>query len=276
ALQVQVHGVRDPEAIAALKGATVDVTGVCIARADRARRLTEVYLAAPSPDQVTVLERPRPDQACPVPSVAALRQFNPRRRPFARVQVQGTVVGCWAGRLYVQDDGTGLVIPEEQPSDLRPGDLVEVTGVPVLGTRPAVVLWDPVLRLVGKKELPPPVALLEDGAVMYDRDASRVWMEGIVVDQSTRDQTRPLSGPVSVPGRAEPSVLSASYQLPPGAADPPEVALGSRVRLTGVATFANFEHAPQSFHLYMSGPGDVQVLQGPALMTWQNAMPVVA
>jgi diguanylate cyclase (GGDEF)-like protein len=98
------------------------------------------------------------------------------------LDVRGTVtfIDQSLSLLFVQDDTAGVYVDiHDQIANLRPGDLVHVTGVSAPGEY-APIIARPVIEVVGHKPLPEPVSLSLQALVSGTSDGGWVQVAGIV------------------------------------------------------------------------------------------------
>ena len=78
--------------------------------------------------------RPEHPFALPVTPVSGLLRFTPDSASHHLVHIRGTVTLAWPGRLLcIQDHLHGLCAQTNQTTPLRPGELADVIGFPIIG-----------------------------------------------------------------------------------------------------------------------------------------------
>ena len=157
---------------------------------------------------------------------ASLRLFDPSAGLFQRARVAGQLLHRSGRELFLAGEGAGFrAWLKTEPAGLEPGELVEVVGFPDLAVRGCPVLRQARVRSVGRTALPEPRPLPEQDWDPAELDARRVRCEGVVVEQRRTERgwlfelQRGLRW------------LAVRWDRPDA---PPDVAVGSRVSLTGV------------------------------------------
>jgi hypothetical protein len=153
-------------------------------------QMTGVHLFFPTRAQVTV-ERPGPKNpfALPVSPVSGLLRFNADSASHHLVHIRGTVTLAWPGRLLcVQDRLHGLCAQTEQTTPLRPGELADVIGFPIIGAfTPS--LTRATYKAAGFSQPVSALAVTADQALSGDHDAELVEIQGQLIgnDESASD-----------------------------------------------------------------------------------------
>jgi signal transduction histidine kinase/CheY-like chemotaxis protein len=155
-------------------------------------QMTGVHLFFPHRAQVTV-EEPAPGHpfALPVSPVSGLLRFTPNSASHHLVHIRGTVTLAWPGRLLcIQDHLHGLCAQTDQTTPLRPGELADVIGFPIIGAfTPS--LTRATYRAAGYRQPVPAVAVTAAQALRGDHDAELVEIQGQLIgqDESASDPT---------------------------------------------------------------------------------------
>jgi len=150
-------------------------------------------------------------------------------------------------------------------TSLRPGDVVDAVGFPVLGDN-AETIQDAIFRRLGTATLPPPRFISPKDALTANYEGDLVRIDGRLIEQSrTTDQYTFVLN-------AGGEVFSAI--LPAEVADRALERLrsGSRLRLTGVWTIPETQatrhfRVPKSFQILLRSPADLEVLKTPSWWT---------
>jgi signal transduction histidine kinase len=112
------------------------------------------------------------------PTVSSLR-FISNPRP---VTVRGSVV-LTTPVLYIEDASGGIAVESRQPSSVKIGDEVQVTGI--VDARPVgVILRDAALRLLWSREPAPPLSVTASQAVTGAFDGMLIEIEGRLITKS--------------------------------------------------------------------------------------------
>ena len=219
------------------------------------------------------VEQPPPQDwfELPARTAASLRLFDPSAGLFQRARVAGQLLHRSGRELFLAGEGAGFCAwLKTEPAGLEPGELVEVVGFPDLAVRGCPVLRQARVRSVGRTALPEPRPLPEQDWNPAELDARRVRCEGVVVEQRRTERgwlfelQRGLRW------------LAVRWDRPDA---PPDVAVGSRVSLTGVCavTPTGLEEAAEagSFQILV-GPADtLRVLARPPFWTLERLLGMV-
>jgi hypothetical protein len=278
-VEVHVPGVGDGAVGASLVDAAVYCRGVCGSVFDARRRWQGTRLFVQSLAAVELRQAPPADPfaRAPVP-VESLLRFDAARDPAHRVKVAGVVTLRRDPHAFVVQDATGPVrVAADARQDLRPGDRVEVAGFPSVAGRPEAGyrasrpeagytprLENAVVRVVGSGDEPAAVEMTGEAARRPEHDAYLVCVAGRVAAHEVRDG-RPV-----VVLRADDDEFEGSF--PDGAYDAaaPALAVGSRVRLTGVLSVAGAGGGP-AFRVLARSARDVEILERPPWWTRERA-----
>jgi signal transduction histidine kinase/CheY-like chemotaxis protein len=155
-------------------------------------QMTGVHLFFPNRAQLTV-EKPAPEHpfALPVTPVSGLLRFSPDSASHHLVHTRGTVTLAWPGRLLcIQDHLHGLCAQTDQATPLRPGELADVIGFPIIGAfTPS--LTRATYKIAGYSQPVSPVAVTAVQALRGDHDAELVEIQGQLIgdDQAASDPT---------------------------------------------------------------------------------------
>ena len=264
-----------------LVGAEVRLRGVYGAVFSAQGRFLGMRLWLSSFDDIEV-ERQEIDEPFdkPLRALGSLLGFDARQSPLERIHVAGVVTQVVAGKgFYIQEGAAGLCVRTVEPPSVQPGDDVEVAGFPALG------LWNPILedaifRRRGSKPLPDPATITPTMAASGNYDAQLVRMEGMLLETSHGPEDHVLALRA-----AETMVLA---RLPK---DVPlqELREGSLLRLTGICVNQRNSDflrelamnvaqnlQPESFHLLLSSPVQIEVLRRPSWWTVSRILVVLA
>lgn len=221
-----------------------------------------------------LVDQPAPEDlfSTPAKTAAELRLFDPQAGLFQRVKVAGQVTHVSGHELFMADRGTGLRCVLKNPlSGVAAGDVVEVVGFPELSGAAAPVLREAVARRTGQAPLPAPTALTAADFINAQHDATRVRIEGLLVDRRKTEAGWVLELQSGV------RTFAARWTRSDG--PPPDPALGSRLELTGVyaALGGNRAAGPEtgSFELLLHSTEDLRVLARPPWWTLERLLLIV-
>jgi signal transduction histidine kinase/DNA-binding response OmpR family regulator len=241
--------------------------------------MTGAYLLFPDRAQVMVVE-PAPARpfTSPISSVSGLLRFNPKPASNHRVHIRGTVTLAWPGRmLCIQDGPQGLCAQTDQTTPLSPGELVDVIGFPIIGAF-TPTLTQATYEETGFQGPVPPVAITANQALLGNRDAELVELEGQLVgeDESASDPNIALS--------FENHVFSAILPAQSGTRLP-TWKRGTTLKVVGICSMnggtdrANTTRdglsIPVSFRILLRSPQDVVVIKSPSWWTPAHAIGMV-
>jgi signal transduction histidine kinase/CheY-like chemotaxis protein len=233
----------------------VRVQGACATLFNARRQILGIQLYVPSPRFIHVID-PAPEETKRQPRpIEELLRFSPHDSPGHRVCVRGVVtLATPSGPSYVQDAGAGLKIVNHAPSNLRPGDVVDVLGFARAGAFSPEMHDAKVLRSQpGRPPVPARITVEEPMEGTYDSEL--VQIDALLVDQLSSSSRSSL-------------VLQAGARLFHATLERgriPDMELGSVVRVTGLcsietAGILNYV-VPQSFSIALRGAGDVAVVR---------------
>lgn len=216
------------------------------------------------------VEQPPPEDpfALPLRPAGGLRLFDPAAGMFQRVRILGQLLVRDGSELWLLDGDFG-VRAWLRSGDLKlaAGDLVEVVGFPDLSVSGVPVLRQAVVRKVGKKQLPEPQPLLDEDAGRASLDLRRVQVEGLLADQRQTPQGWVLA---LQQGWRSLTVRWVREDAPPA------LALGSRIRLTGLmvpgAADALGTVSPTGFELLVGPADEWTVLARPPFWTLERLL----
>jgi diguanylate cyclase (GGDEF)-like protein len=266
----QAHVLGSLASFASLVDAEVSLRGVCGALYNERRQLLGIQMYVPGGEYIRVLRAAPKDPFSLSPrSIEDLLRFSPTREMEHRVRLEGTVTyDDRSGSVWIRDATGGVVIHDRDEQGLMPGDVVDVVGVPEIGS------FSPVLQRALVKRLqsgpsPAPERITAQDAIKGDLDARLVQIEGKLIDRLVRpaDMLTLESGD---------TIFSA---ILPKRGDVPRLEPGAVLRLTGIcAVEADQSHdpiLPRTFRLLLRSPADIVVLKGAPWLTTDRVTPIL-
>lgn len=258
-----------------LQGSIVRVRGVCGVIPNARRQLTGIELWIPLPQMIQVEQAAPADLfALPHRSIGSLRRFSAFNAVNQKVRTTGTVVLHEPGRyLYVQDHGDSVFVLSHQPEPLRPGDRIEVVGLPGNDGR-KFLLREAVYRRLSSGVEPAPARIQASNSVAEEMAGLLVEAEGKLLNVARRQEGADLLV------EAQNAVFAAKLYGAVGAKELDTLQTGSRLRLTGVYELQMDEYGkPKGFVLRLRSWNDLAVLQSapwwtPARLWWMVAVVV--
>ena len=253
------------------ENALIRIKGCCYASWDAQTHLikigeTRVFNASINVDE------PAPADlfAAPVKTAAELLLFDAKASALKLIKVSGQVVHERAGEYYLMNGTNGLRVFPKTPLALTLGDRVEVVGFPELGGA-SPVLREAIMRKTGAAALPRAEPLTADKLLGAEHDATLVQIESQLVGMRSSQTEQVLE--LQTGARTYQARLDTRNGLAP------QMALGSRLQLTGVYVGQGGDRAAgrsiDSFELLLNSPADVKVLKRPAWWTLGHTLAVV-
>ena len=219
-------------------------------------------------------EGPKNPFSLPVSRISSLENLSSGVARSHRVKVEGTVTYVSDSTVYLQDDSGAVRLQAGQSPSVHRGDRVEAVGFPdAIGS--VRVLGEPELRVIGTGTVIKPRELNLDDAFADNQNGSLVAVRGNLLAQRNRGQFQVLE--LQSGQRVFEAVLASSN------GHLPSLAAGSLVRITGVCvadlipaqnskTVNRENTSVASLQIFLRGPADVAVQQGPP---WWTPMKVV-
>ncbi len=207
----------------------------------------------------------------PLETVAAIKGLSPeaagRRVPIALRATVTYYDPAWS-TLFIQQDGVGVYVDVHglPALDLRPGDLVDVSGTSSPGDY-APSIAAPVLRRAGRGELPRANVPAYEDLLTGRFDGQLIRVDG-VIQAAQRGADRHVVLDLAVGARHIPIQM-------PDLDRPPSDLIDCRVSVTGVAgTLFNTQRQLVGVQLFVQQLADVDVIERPAGDAF--ALPVTA
>ena len=270
-VELRLAGAPADESLARYEDALVHVRGILLANWNYVTHEVtvgeiRVYGAAIS------VEQPVPEDlfALPTKSVDDLLRFDPQASVFQRVKVSGQIEHVRGAEYYLTDGHNPLRFIARKPSDLQPGDTVDVVGFPDLsGASP--LLREAVARKTGHSTLPVAQLLPVENLARADSDARLVRVSGTLV--SVRQTDTELIFEIQNGVRTFAARLNApDSQLK-------SLPVGCLLELTGVSASLGVNRAAgqniSASELLLNSPADIQVLARPPWWTLTRLLIIV-
>ena len=250
-----------------LVDAVVTMRGACIPTSNEKRQVVGVQLLVPSLDQVQVEQAAgRSPWTLIISPLDRLMRFNSEKASGHRIRVRGVVTVYRRGRsLFLQDATGGVVVRLHQPIDVRPGDVVEAIGFPVVGQY-SPILDDGEAHKWGQGREPRPIDLTHATSLSGDQDAELVRIRGRLIDRSVEGDDLVLT--LQMRG----STFTAHLEKPVPSDPLCSIPLGSQLEATGVWSIQTDEYRnPTAFRVLLRSARDVVVLERPSWWTGRRA-----
>jgi two-component sensor histidine kinase len=222
-----------------------------------------------------VLETSAPDPwTLPIRAIGSIYTHQAMDQINRRVRLRGTVTATREGqpvlveditmhsrsrdvrhKIYVRDDTSAALIETEESMGLKPGDIIEAAGFPIVSsTKPR--LQNAAIRRVGEGALPAPAVVTGGLSALADHDAELVQVEASLLADVATPAGRSFvlkSGDTVFEANLDPAV----------AVSPKTIPGGSRVSVRGV--YAYDAGPPPAFHLLLRSDADIVLL---AIAPW--------
>ena len=254
----------------------VRVRGVCITHFNLQRQLFDVGLMVPRLEDITV-EQTAPSDPFSLPSqpIKNILQFKWGNTYGHRVKVVGTVIFCYADKMYIQDETEGMYVQTEQPENFKVGDQVEALGFPAKGDY-TPMLQNAVCRRLSGGGPPPAEEISTDEALKGTYDCRLVSIEATLLDRAQQSDNSFL---ILQAGKF---VFHASLQQSQPNVGFADLKNGSTVLVTGVCVvdpgndwYSGSDWRAQSFRILLRSPNDIRVLARPPWWTLQKMLVAV-
>jgi len=262
-----------------LTDAKVCARGVMGAIFNQDRQLTGLVLFLPGVDDLAVLQ-PAPGDpfSVPVRPIDELLQYSPKGSSNHRVRVEGVVsMNPIGDELHIEDSTGGLLVQTDDDS-LEMGDLVDAVGYALPGEY-SPILREAIIRKIGRGALPAAPGISPQDALSGKFNNQLVAIEGRLLSHVANSKNQEVL--VLQNGN-----IAFNAQLDGGKYAPKLDGLrdGSTVQVTGICAVQtdpskvefNDTRVPQSFHLLLRSPDDIQVLRGASWWTPDRGLWAVA
>jgi diguanylate cyclase (GGDEF)-like protein len=264
---------NDVSALEDLLDAEIQVIGVASGRFDGKNQLTGVDLNVSKLADIQILKHASVSPwSLPVSSMSEILSSYHEESRTQRILVRGVITYYQPGSMVVLQNGAKtLKIMTRTYTPLRIGDLADATGFPDLADGFLTLTNAEVQDSLVHAPIPPVQATwqqLSSGGKIFDL----VSIEGRVVAE-----VREAVQDEYVLDDADHHVFSAIYLHPDAISRltlPPmkEVAVGSRIRVTGICVLENSDtfSGPVPFNILLRSFDDVSVVASPPLMSVRN------
>jgi PAS domain S-box-containing protein len=255
-----------------IQGSVIRVRGVCEAVANERKQLVGIQLWLIGPKQIRI-EAAAPEDPFKVPlqSIASLRQFSTLPALNRWVRIRATVLHHIPGdRLFVEEDGEGLLVSSHGLEPVEPGDTIEAVGLPGLESRRAV-LREAVYRKIEPGAAPTATLVEQVKPFREDLDSRLVKIRGTLV--SVFAQPGELLIAIEKNGAVFNAVLNDSTST----SVPAQWAPGTEIEVTGVYRIDYDERAePNAIRLQLRSTRDVEILRPAPWWTLGRTLSIIA
>lgn len=250
------HGLIDAE---------VTLRGVAAVNVNAQKHVVEPSFRVPSLAQITTRRPRQPDPFALVHTpIERLMKFSPGASHLHRVRTRGVVMRRLSDTtFFVRDGRSTLKVETARAHAVRPGEIIEAAGFPVIAEGMAV-LQHSVARSVGTTEPPSPAEPTLTALLEGTYNSNLVSIKARLVDSVTAGRN------VTLVFQAGDQIFTALFTQP-AAATAPLPAKNSFVRVTGICVIdeleAHWSYRPRSFLLLLADLDDLQILQAPPWWT---------
>jgi len=269
----------DARGASSLDGSLARVRGVCSPIVNARNQRLGVRLLVPCTECIELrsLAPENPFDLPLTPMGAVMSADSSVADPQQRyVRTRGVVSYKQDRSLFLQDQASGLRVSLRDDFDAAPGDLVEAVGRPQPDGFSAKLI-QAVLRKIGHtsppRAAPVDLAKVNIGDLAQQQDATRVELEGVLINESAAAAGRTLHL------RHELGRQVFSAYLPPldskdFSAPIPE---GSRLRIRGIFKAVqdktpDVNQAATAFEIYIDSASDLAVLERPSWWTARHTL----
>ena len=265
-----VADLESPVDFEATPGSLINVRGVCDTVTDEAGRIVGLTLRVPFLHGISIEETAPADfYNLPLRSIKTLAQLS-ATRDMMRVRVAGIVLHAMPGRLvFLQEDGSGLLVLSDDKTPLAPGDRIEAVGI--LGREGVrTLLREAVYRKLGTGTPPASLLLDDPSRLSTSLDARLVRVRGTLLDALRRPERMRLTL------QAGNTLFEAGLEPAAGAVLPPDLVVGAGLELTGVyRSVVDDSRQLRGFQLQLRSPLDIVVVQKAHFWTAERALMAV-
>jgi len=254
----------------------VAFTGAVGSEFNKKRQIRGIILYSPSVAQTEILrkgvENPFAQPATPISEIGS---FTTVGKPGHRVHVQGAVTYFEPGRLlFVEDKTGGVRIETTQTSQLRLGDIIQVTGFPKFGNGVPTIQRGLYRRLRHEKGVtavaiqPDRVFRPESGGELVD--SRLVTLDGGILEKRQSQMAEAMI--VENEGMFFECIGKSDATRTKIA----QLAKGAEVQVTGICE-VDFNDAfqPIAFRILLRSPEDILVTREPSWWTLQHSLALV-
>ena len=277
-----------------LVDATIRARGVSIVATDERGQMQGVQLVVPSMQFVEVQQPPFDSTSLPLRSIDSLLQIRGLKEKIHRVKIEGVLTGFANNNYFIQDSSGSVRVIAKQDvtlslpaggwwsfwqsprtnvnsypgTQLKVGDRVEVLGFPENHDY-APVLTKATVRDIGPASPVIPIKTTAAELANGGLDSTLVTLTGQVLGSETWGEFSVLQI------QSEQKIFQSFLQLE--GKDPPDIAPGTRVRLTGVCQMEPVVHgelgkSPSAFSLLLRNASDISTLEFPPWLTVKRAL----
>ncbi len=261
---------KDPHS---LLDAVIEMRGACGTAFNDRRQFVSVSLFVPSFESITVIVPGNPDPfQSPLRPLDSLLNFATDDTP-RRIKVRGAVTYQSPGqKLYIQDNGRGLLVNTASKTALPFGSVVEAAGFAANGAY-SPLLDNAIIRVVGHDTPVAPLALEPKNVIRGNNFGSTVPTDGALVRLRARLVEATENGNENILLLHEGDVVFNSVLEKHRSAVMPKYAIGSVLRITGICEAHTRDGGvPNSFRILTRSPADIVVLSGPSWWTPKHAI----
>jgi len=238
------------------------------------RQLIAVSAYAPSLDYIQILQpAPTDPFSLPLKRLRNIFEYTPGARLDHLVRIRGIVTARWGQTVFIYDGDQGAGVLSRDTNDLRPGEMVDAVGYPVLGET-AHTLDDAIFKRLGEAPVPEPRSVTVKEALSGDFEGDLIRLNGRLIElKKDWDQYSLL---VDAGGTVFSAILPTDLKQNSlaGLRD------GSQIQLSGVCVISDTQASrhfrlPKAFEIVLRSPSDIVVIESPSWWTPAHALLVL-
>ncbi|MEO5821349.1 MAG: response regulator [Vicinamibacteraceae bacterium] len=251
--------------------AEIHVTAVVGARFNTRRQMIAAQLFVPVASLIRVDRPGHGIDALPLRTTSHVLGFAPAGRPGHLMRIKGTVLVARRNEIFIRDEAGGLEVHPREPTELSPGDSVEVVGFPQPGDY-GPTLEDAAVKRVGRSALPEAHLLPGKDLLKNELDGELVRIRGVLLQHVVGENEDVLL--------IEAGQTALSALLEHRGTASPALEPGSVVEVSGVAavqtTRAGNRLVPSGLRLFVAGTAGIEVIEPAPWFTGARVVWMVA
>ncbi|MDB6130878.1 MAG: hypothetical protein JWM04_1985 [Verrucomicrobiales bacterium] len=267
--EVVVHRGRESPLINDLVDAEITATGVCGPLFNATKQLVGIHMFCASSDSISIDKAgPKDPFSSPIQRLNELMQFNPTVLPGHRAHIKATITYVDAGSgVFLRGPGGTTWARMTNTGALQPGDVVEVTGFPLL-VEDTILMENAAWKKTSERENPVPLSVRAEELFTTNK-LELVKLEGVLLEDFVRGGDQVFAVESS-------NIVFNAYLKRLGKHDL-RIQAGAKLELVGVSYVqADSLKQKQVLRLMMRSPTDIVVLQNPSWWTARRTVWILA
>lgn len=268
-IRLQLPGLKELDK--KFEGALIRIRGVASPDRDTNQMILSNLRILNASVSVDQLAPPDPFET-PLKRTSDLLLFDARAGALQRVRIAGQILYGHNGEYFLMDGANGLRFDPKFPLKLQAGELVQVVGFPEMAG-PSPVLYEALVRVTGKADLPPARLLSEDTLLNGKLDATLVCIQARFIGLGLNADNSEEMLELQTGTRSYMARLAINHGIQP------DLLPGSLLELTGVYAGQGGNRAQNrdidSFELLLNSSSDIRVLARPSWWTYRHTFTVI-